>query len=123
VKAKMTDSECVPFVYGATAHFPARKLGKSDIVIIDISPHPIIYSRAVCTSRTDKKLAENDVYLDTCRRVCEERCPIRTHSPTRVICSRLTPLRVIAKTEDHSELDVAQWSEILRTGLCRPALY
>lgn len=119
----MSNPEYIPFKYGATAHFPAKKQGKSDIVMIDISPHPIIYSRALCTARLDKKLAENDVYLSICRRVCEERCPVRTHSQINVICKRLTSLRAIAKTEDSSELDVDKWSEVLSLSLCRPVLY
>lgn len=119
----MANPEYIPFTYGATAHFPSKKQGRSDIVIIDISQHPIIYSKVIYTSRSDKKLAENDAYLSICRRFCEELCPIRTHSPINVICKRLTSLRSIAKTEDGSELDVDMWSEVLSLGLCRPVLY
>src|SRR5271157_1096338 len=119
----MEKSDYFPFMHGATAHFPPGKRGKSDFIFIDICQHPIIYSKAVCTSRLDKKLAENDSYLRTCRRICEERCPLRIHSVINVICKRLSSLRAMARTEDGSELDAGKWSEILNLSLCRPVLY
>jgi len=119
----MEKSDYFPFMHGATAHFPPGKRGKSDFIFIDICQHPIIYSKAVCTSRPDKKLAENDSYLRTCRRICEERCPLRIHSVINVICKRLSSLRAMARTEDGSELDAGKWSEILNLSLCRPVLY
>jgi hypothetical protein len=119
----MAIPDYLAFQYGATAHFPATQRGKADFIIINISQHPIIYSRAICTAQMDRKLAENDDYLRLCRHVCEERCPIRVHSQINVICKRENFLRAIVKTEDSSEFDADKWSEVLCSGLCRPRLF
>jgi hypothetical protein len=113
----------IPFQFGATAHFPPRKKGKSDIALIDIGQHPIIFSRAIGTLQPDDKLSENEMYLLECRRVCEESCPIREPAKLNITCKRLSLLEAIAKTKDCTELDAKSWSEILRCGLCKPALY
>ena len=115
--------EHFPFKYGATAHFPPKKRGKSDLVIIEITQHPIVYSRAVATSRSDRKMAVNEDYLSVCWRICEKRCPIKRHTRLNVICQRMNASHAIAKTEDSSELDARKWSEVLGLGLCRPVLY
>ena len=122
-KKIMANPDCTPFLYGATAYFSHKKKGRSDIVIIEINQHPIIYSRAICAVRPGEKSARNNDYLSTTWRACEERCPLQNHSPLNVICKRSTSVRAIANTEDSSELDINQWSDVLRSGLCRPVLY
>lgn len=124
-KATMKYTETVPFLYGATAHFPPDKRKKSDIVFIYLVEHPILHSRAVSRLQPGDKSSENEVYLSSCKRACEERCPVRVRSAvqTNIICDRSTLLRAIARTEDCSELDAQSWSQRLSVGLCRPKVY
>ncbi len=121
----MKNTETVPFLYGATVHFPPGKKDKSDFVLIYLGHHPIVYSRAVSRLQPGDKSTENEIYLRACKRACEERCPVRVRrvAQINIICDRSTPQRAIAKTEDRSELDGKKWAELLSRGLCRPRLY
>jgi hypothetical protein len=119
----MANPDYYPFLYGATAHFPPRKFGKSASVLIDIAQHPIIFSRAVCTMRPDEKLSANDEYLRETRQICEETCPIRNCAQMNVTCKRMSYINALAESIDHSELGVKEWAEILKCGLCKPSIY
>jgi len=119
----IANSTNTPFLYGAGAHLPPRSQGKSDFVIIEISQHPILYSRAIGTLQPEEKLTVNRNYLTECQRICESSCPIRENSEFRISCKRMSLIKAIAKTEDRLLLTVGDWSEILRLGLCKPTLY
>lgn len=113
----------IPFQFGATAHLPPRNKGKSHIVLIDVSQHPILYSRAVGTLKPEEKLAENEEYLRGCQKICEASCLNRKLEDLKITCKRLSLTSAIAQTSDSSELDIQSWSKILRRCLCKPSIY
>ncbi len=119
----MANSKFIPFEFGATAHFPPRKKGKSNMVFIEIGQHPIIYSRAVGALQPNEKLSENKEYLTVCQEICEANCPIREPAYLNITCKRLGLDEAVAKTKDLSELDGIAWTEILAMGLCKPKLF
>jgi hypothetical protein len=118
-----TNPDFIPFLFGASAHFPPGVRGKSERIYIDIGQHPVLFSRAVGLLQPDEKVIENEIYLRITQEACEAGCPLRISGSFKVLCKRISRIRAIAESEDGSELNADVWAKALRSGLCKPVFY